>query len=133
MKTFLIQYDQRTSNGRHVKLLKEMIEGLNDVRKQRRLDANSNDSPMHAGWIAHKISEMFVKSDQGPFFLPGLIHHLIIGNTEHSDFFGMDDIKVHASKKDSNGRRHVFIQQEFRHQADRSKRTYSASRIRPAA
>lgn len=70
---------------------------------------------------------------QRSFFLPSKVHDLIIGSPEHSGIFGVNDVEVQALEKYANGGRHVFIEQELRHQADLSKGTYSASRIRPAA
>src|SRR5208337_3354633 len=132
-KTIILQYDQGTSNGRHVELLQKMRKGLGDIIKQRWMNPNSNNPPMGIRWVKNKIGEMFIESDQRPFFVPGQFHNVVIGCAKHFNFFGVDDIKAHVPQEGPDRKRHVFIQQEFCHLADLSKGTYSASRIKPAA
>jgi len=54
-----------------------MRKGRSDMIGQGWMDANSNNSPMSGRRVKDKINEMFVESEQCPFFEPGRFHNVV--------------------------------------------------------
>jgi hypothetical protein len=108
-KSFSFQNDQSLSDRRKVKILQEPIKNAKDVRKQRRVNANPNNTAVAMKRVEQNIGEMFVKGQQHSFFLPSQIHNLSIRYTTNSYPLYFFDIKIFISQKISDSGRNVFI------------------------